>query len=875
MSETTPIVAEPGDRLADGIGQTQRRLRRVLALVSTGTLALGTLVYVLLFVIADHQLQAGVPAAVRAIVVGLYYLSATAWLASALITPLLRHINDAYVARLIERSHPEFRNSVISAVQLARHEELPGTIRSAVIEQAAHDLAEINPRRAVDTRAARLLGGAVLGIILLFAAYSGLTSKPMIPSVLRAFGLNMPAPTRTQLISVSPGEHTVVLRGTPIRFAARTSGAEPDSVIVRFSHARGDRWLDGQQLTMARGSTSAGLNHQPSILERLFSRTRHDDQPIEWQAAKAGVDVQQSMYWQITAGDAVSAVGSIEVRPAPAIAVREVQYDYPAHTGRPPTTQPGGLIEAVVGTRARIRAEANVPIRDAILVIGRPPNERRRVLSADAVSGASLSAELTVVEDSQYHIEFRDQLGNTNQEPIRYPILTEIDTHHDPEEVSVPEESAAEKPIPRPTAETPPPRSDQPGDSPEQGSEGTGEGEPSRTQKSTAEFTDAHARELETISRHLSNEAGRDQPGQDASSKSGEQAEPSGIVQPPPAGQDQERSQNLAQAPNQSQDAQSQAQQEQGQSQAQGLEQGQGQTQALPQPLPQAQLQDQQQEQGQGQELSQENGTGASPAESHASSSSSQQGNSSAADSDKAQADAAAQAGQKGGQESAGSHLANKATDEMAGQKGAPDSPDGQPGTEGQAGTSASDSPADSAGREPASSAGGSPIDHSADPAQVQSQPSQESVRKPDTPTANGPDEPSPGRLADLMDALERSLRAGNIDPAMLDELGWNEGQLRQFVESYKRTERPPGRNPDHTTPAMIITSPSANPMDDSDVQRADGAPAAGIKGMATIHQRQADSSQDVLSPGRQRVSPRYRRLLEGYYRAVTSRPAH
>lgn len=408
MHQHRSPVTQGGSHLNAALGVTKRRLVSVWVRTALGVWLAGSLAALAAFVVLDHWLDGGVPVAAGAVARWLYLVGSAGWLVTAVVVPLARRVHDLYAARVIERSHPEFRNSLVDAVLLARHAELPGSVRTAIVDQASGEVDQVDPQKSVSTRRVRQVLVANAAVFAVFVAYSLLAPKSVWPSLARALGMRLPAPSWTLIADVAPPDGTSVLRGDPVRFTARLGGRVPESATVRFSADGGVTWIGGHQLTMQSPPTA-----------------RKDG---TWQAVKAGQDVQRSMVWQIVAGDASSELRRLEVRDLPEIASISQRLEYPAYTRLPPATQPGGDIDALVGTRVTLRAMARVAARDPVLITGLPPDEKRRVLAQPSPAAPhEMVADLTVTADDTYQILFRDTHGQTGRDAIRHTIRARPD----------------------------------------------------------------------------------------------------------------------------------------------------------------------------------------------------------------------------------------------------------------------------------------------------------------------------------------------------------------------------------------------------------------------------------------------------------------
>lgn len=144
----------------------------------------------------------------------------------------------------------------------------------------------------------------------------------------------------------------------------------------------------------------------------------------------------------------------------------------------------------------------------------------------------------------------------------------------------------------------------------------------------------------------------------------------------------------------------------------------------------------------------------------------------------------------------------------------------------------------------------------------------------PPAPAHIGAPLSSAGRVDRLMDALDRALRSGDVDEGLLADLNWTPSQARQFLEAYKRV-KVGGQRQTERTPLPRQTGQIRLPTAGAgQLQRSDGTLQPSARSLNASHQRAADQTRDLMEVGRQRVTPRYRSLLEAYYQSVSSRPA-
>jgi len=405
--------AEDARIVAAALDWTKARLTRVSLGTALCVLGGATLASLLAFVVADHYLPGGVPLRLRNIGLAVY---ATAMLVAAIVLiflPAARRISDVYAARLIERRHPAFRNSLTNAVQLEKRADLPGSIRAALVARAAADVASADLRRAVALDRLRLAGMGLGVVAFAFLIYSAAAPKPVWPSVRRALGSSIPAPTRTRIVHLEPADNACALIGRPVTFVAALGGRMPREAVIQFSLDAGATLLSGQRLVLSRAGRGSG---QATEL---------------WQATKPGPDVQYSMYWKLVAGDAESSWRRLIVRPPPDVAALRLTCTYPRYTGMPPrgiSPDERADVQAVVGTQVTVEAETNVPVREPALVVcpagGVETQLPMRYVDLDP---QRIAGEFVVQQDGDYYLRFYDRTGEPNHDPIRYAIRARPD----------------------------------------------------------------------------------------------------------------------------------------------------------------------------------------------------------------------------------------------------------------------------------------------------------------------------------------------------------------------------------------------------------------------------------------------------------------
>lgn len=409
MHHSPMLPDDAAQELGVVLWTVKRWLKLLTAASAVGVWVAGSLLFLLVFVLCDHWWPGGLSDLAVHLVGRSYLLGSGVWLGGTLLWVIVRRVNDVYAARLIERANPEIRNSLIDALQLAPREDLPGSVRAAVVARAAEEVDGLPVGEYVSRRRFRHVATLAGTMLAAFVFYAAISPKPIGPSLRRAFGSAVPAPTGTALEDVQPADGASVFRGEPVSFSAVLRGRRPESACVRFSADGGASWIEGEQLSL--------------------DPPAEGDAEARWHSVKAGREVQRPIQWQVVAGDAKSEVRRLDVRPVPDIASIDARYDFPGYTRLPPTTQPSGDLDALVGTRVTLRIETNVPAKNGILILGQGPDERRHALSGPtATAPAGLCGSLLVEKDDPYQIAFADRLGEANRDRITYRIHARADT---------------------------------------------------------------------------------------------------------------------------------------------------------------------------------------------------------------------------------------------------------------------------------------------------------------------------------------------------------------------------------------------------------------------------------------------------------------
>ena len=131
-------------------------------------------------------------------------------------------------------------------------------------------------------------------------------------------------------------------------------------------------------------------------------------------------NVQQSMDYYLTGGDAESLRYHLDVLPAPTITSIAVDLDFPDYTKVPDRTNvEGGTVEAIVGTKVTVHARTNMPAQFASLNL----KDESLPMEVDSEDPTVLTGRFNVNVSGSYTVNFRTTGGQLNPSPVIYDII--------------------------------------------------------------------------------------------------------------------------------------------------------------------------------------------------------------------------------------------------------------------------------------------------------------------------------------------------------------------------------------------------------------------------------------------------------------------
>ncbi|HUU98837.1 MAG TPA: hypothetical protein VM487_24155 [Phycisphaerae bacterium] len=358
----------------------------------------------LLVVAADHAWPGGLP---RPVIVGaalLWALGVGLTLITLLALTLFRRLGWLFVARHLERVWGIRHNAVVNALLVRRRSETAYACEGAA-RQAADALRTASATAPAQPRVSRKAAWVLLVVAVAWVLYAALAPKPILPSLARFFGADVPPPTATRLELVRPAEGDVVHAGELLEIEIAVRGRSVEEVW--FDLLAGDEGVE-----------------RP-IAKYLLTRTPAADDQDHRSLTLAPHEVITDLHFRCRAGDA-HLEGIIPVEPQPAVVQLQVHLVPPPHMGEPAETAPEPDLRVWAGTLATFGLRANVDVRDPVFILRGENETRTRMAIADADPSQATVSEL-LTESGTYRIEFTDRWGYACRAPAEHRIVVRDD----------------------------------------------------------------------------------------------------------------------------------------------------------------------------------------------------------------------------------------------------------------------------------------------------------------------------------------------------------------------------------------------------------------------------------------------------------------
>ena len=307
-----------------------------------------------------------------------------------------------YAAKTIETAEPEFKNGLLNYLSLRKNRETVSKSYLAAIEaKAVSQLTKVDVDSVVPCCRVLRTAYALSAIVVGFCIYAMITPKSPWDSLKRVLLADIAPPTDTRLLNIEPGDSNKlakVVAGSHVPFTVEVEGTRPDHVVLHFSTDGGDFFAEQE--------VAPGKNY--------FDK---------WQTTLR--NVQRSVDYYMTGGDARTKTYHIEVVPAPLVTGVNLDYDFPEYTGVPDRKGvEGGNIDVIEGTIVTVHAKTSEPALDGKLNITGKSSYNMMPKPDDS---QEIVGKLLVAENGSYTVTFRTTSLQPNPEPVVYEIAARKD----------------------------------------------------------------------------------------------------------------------------------------------------------------------------------------------------------------------------------------------------------------------------------------------------------------------------------------------------------------------------------------------------------------------------------------------------------------
>jgi hypothetical protein len=382
---------------------------RSLDLAASGmALLIGTFAFVLAVGVLD--LCFDLPAAVRLVALAFYVLVVLVYLGYLGRQFIRQQVNPYYAARQLEKSLPDAKGSVINWLDL--HERpLPPAIQASLGARAARDLGRADVDEAISNQRnhwlAAVTAGLGIGLVILFLAGPGRFGS-LLGRAFAPFGEGA-IPTRTEIVLLQPeaGDVTVPIN-QKLTFKAQVLGRvpalnQPDSPRLQFRYNPSDAFADRP------------LDLDPST--------------NDWTTTLLPDQVQNGLWYKVTAGDAETPVYQVTVRSIAQAMRYDVTYDHRPylrlddrrdHFPNEKTVFPH--LKDYRGTAVQLVIKTNRALRQGHLELDLSGDKQDVPGQIKAETPDTLHCRFVLERSGNFRVYFQSQGGETNNDRSPYAI---------------------------------------------------------------------------------------------------------------------------------------------------------------------------------------------------------------------------------------------------------------------------------------------------------------------------------------------------------------------------------------------------------------------------------------------------------------------
>jgi hypothetical protein len=348
---------------------------------------------------------------------GVFFLALSTGLAYSVIRPLLYRPTLVNLALRVEERFPLLSDRLISALQLQKQfvsnpEGYSLEMIDAVVYQAEKLSADLDFKSMVDKRNLRKLGrvtGTLTVVLLTFA----LIFPGNFKLALYAFSnplTELEEPAKF-LFEISPGSKEVV-KYSDVEIGIRLTPA-PEYQNLELPR-RGKLFYKFEN-----------SDWESVVLKKIDKTKLSIVEQKDYDFAYTFKEVKRNFEFYAWAEGEKSEVNFIKVVDKPRVTDLKVTLNFPNYTGLKAQVlnENDGNIKALLGTKAKMYIKSNKVLENAQIVFS------DGTFRAVRVDNKTASGEIRVSKELTYHVEVRDENGNTNPDPIEYQISSVPDEY--------------------------------------------------------------------------------------------------------------------------------------------------------------------------------------------------------------------------------------------------------------------------------------------------------------------------------------------------------------------------------------------------------------------------------------------------------------
>jgi hypothetical protein len=382
------------------------RVRGLDVMVASLATTAGVLAYAVGMIALDRWTE--LPLLARQVALSAFAVALALGVYLGIVRPLRRPVNPVYAAWQVEQVLPSAKNSIVNYVDL-KDQSLPLGIRLALTNRAAQDISKVDIDRAFEdrnvVRLGVLIGLLMTGLLILIGwlgleQFGSVAKRVFLPFSDQAILTR----TRLQLLEPEGGNATIPVQQS-VSVAVAVEGRNP-------------RPTDADVVKLRLRYSDDATSYEDYPLEPDL------DNPRLWRLRLPAYRVQAGFYYHLVGGDArLPAEGDyrISVRSTPLLTGFDVLYQYRPYLRWPDQRDTNPNIQGYRGTKVTLTAKTNRTVASGRLVFD-DENEQPIIAERLADQPDALRFQFVLTKDTRYRIFFTSTDGETNGQPLPYPI---------------------------------------------------------------------------------------------------------------------------------------------------------------------------------------------------------------------------------------------------------------------------------------------------------------------------------------------------------------------------------------------------------------------------------------------------------------------